>query len=207
MYAAERPEIFPKSPAWRVVTDDEPIGIREDSRHDVPEAELALVVNRHGEIVGLTICNDVSSRSIEGENPIYIPQAKIFSGGCAVAAAVRPVWEVADPHDLTIRIDIRREGRTVFEGTTSTSSLARRLEDLVGYLCRAHDFPDGVVLATGTGIVPDLNFALTEGDVVTIEVGDVGRLSNTVRVGRQAFSCLSDVPQSRPTVRIPQEAQ
>lgn len=207
VYAAERPEIFPKSPAWRVVTDEEPIGIRDDSGHDVPEPELALVVNRHGEIVGLTVCDDVSSRSIEGENPIYIPQAKIFSGGCAVAAAVRPAWEVADAHDLTITIDISRDGSTVFDGTTSTSHLARRLEDLVAYLCLAHDFPDGAVLATGTGIVPELDFALLEGDVVTIDIEDVGRLRNTVHVGREAFECLTDDPPTRPTVRVPQEAR
>ncbi|MFD4324212.1 fumarylacetoacetate hydrolase family protein [Nocardioides sp. NPDC058538] len=207
VYAAERPELFPKSPAWRVVTDDEPIGIREDSGHDVPEPELALVVNRHGEIVGLGICDDVSSRSIEGENPIYIPQAKIFSGGCAVAAAVRPAWEVSDLHDLTITIDVSRDGTTVFGGSTSTSHLARRLEDLVSYLCRAHDFPDGVVLATGTGIVPELDFALLAGDVVTIDIEHVGQLRNTVRVGREAFECLAETPQTRPTLGFLQEAR
>ncbi|MGH3354852.1 MAG: fumarylacetoacetate hydrolase family protein, partial [Nocardioidaceae bacterium] len=104
VYVADRPELFPKSAAWRLVTDGEPIGIRVDSGHDVPEPELAVVVNRHEEIVGYTVCNDVSSRAIEGENPLYIPQAKVFAGGCALAAGIRPVWEVADPASLDITL-------------------------------------------------------------------------------------------------------
>ena len=112
VHRADRPELFLKSPAWRLVTDGEPIGIRVDSGHDVPEPELAIVANSHGEIVGFTICNDVSSRSIEGENPLYIPQAKVFAGGCALATGIRPAWEVDDPKDLTIDLAIRRGRRT-----------------------------------------------------------------------------------------------
>ncbi len=192
VYAADRPELFGKAPAWRVVTDGESIGIRADSGHDVPEPELAVVVNAHGETVGYTVCNDVSSRSIEGANPLYIPQAKVFAGGCALAPGIRPAWEVPDPTALEITLCVRRDGAEVFEGATSTAKLARPLDDLVDALCVANDFPDGVVLATGTGIVPELDFALHEGDVVEIVVEQVGRLRNTVAVGKPPFGWLAD---------------
>ncbi|MEU4391979.1 fumarylacetoacetate hydrolase family protein [Kribbella sp. NPDC023855] len=191
VYSAPRPELFPKSPAWRLVTDGEQIGIREDSGHDVPEPELAIVANSRGEIVGFTICNDVSSRSIEGENPLYIPQAKVFAGGCALATGIRPVWEVADPKNLTIDLAIRRDGADVFTGTTSTKQLIRELQDLIDVLFAGNDFPDGVVLATGTGIVPELDFALAAGDEVAISISEVGTLTNTVAVGREPFAFLA----------------
>jgi 2-dehydro-3-deoxy-D-arabinonate dehydratase len=191
VYSAERPELFLKSPAWRVVTDGEPVGIRVDSGHDVPEPELAVVANRHGEIVGFTVCNDMSSRSIEGENPLYIPQAKIFAGGCALAPGIRPAWEVGDPTALTITLSVRRGGGEAFSGKTSTSQLIRGLDALVGDLFTGNEFPDGAVLATGTGIVPDLDFALQAGDEVRIEVEQVGVLTNTVAVGKDPFGFLS----------------
>jgi 2-dehydro-3-deoxy-D-arabinonate dehydratase len=191
VYSAERPELFLKSPAWRLVTDGEQIGIRVDSGHDVPEPELAIVANAHGEIVGFTVCNDMSSRSIEGENPLYIPQAKVFAGGCALATGIRPVWEVADPKDLTIDLVIRRGDDEVFTGTTSTGQLIRGLQDLIDVLFVPNDFPDGVILATGTGIVPELDFALQAGDVVSITISDIGTLTNTVVVGREPFSYLA----------------
>ena len=191
VYSAPRPELFPKSPAWRLVTDGEQIGIREDSGHDVPEPELAIVANSRGEIVGFTICNDVSSRSIEGENPLYIPQAKVFAGGCALATGIRPAWEVADPKNLTIDLVIRRDGADVFTGTTSTKQLIRELQDLIDVLFVPNDFPDGVVLATGTGIVPELDFALRAGDEVAISISEVGTLTNTVAVGREPFAFLA----------------
>ncbi|MFC0627109.1 fumarylacetoacetate hydrolase family protein [Kribbella deserti] len=191
VYSAERPELFGKSPAWRVVTDGEPIGIRVDSGHDVPEPELAVVANSHGQIAGFTVCNDVSSRSIEGVNPLYIPQAKVFAGGCALATGIRPVWEVADPANLTIDLRITRDGAEVFAGTTSTAKLVRPLADLVDVLFVPNDFPDGVVLATGTGIVPELDFALWAGDVVAISIEEVGTLTNTVAVGKEAFATLA----------------
>ncbi|MFC5262442.1 fumarylacetoacetate hydrolase family protein [Kribbella qitaiheensis] len=191
VYSAPRPELFPKSPAWRLVTDGEAIGIRHDSRHDVPEPELAVVANSRGEIVGFTICNDVSSRSIEGENPLYIPQAKVFAGGCALATGIRPAWEVADPKNLTIDLVIRRDGAEVFTGTTSTKQLVRELHDLVDVLFVPNEFPDGVILATGTGIVPELDFALRAGDVVEISISEVGTLTNTVAVGREPFAYLA----------------
>jgi 2-dehydro-3-deoxy-D-arabinonate dehydratase len=192
VYAADRPELFLKSPAWRLVTDHEPIGIRADSGHDVPEPELAVVVNAHGEIVGYTVCNDVSSRSIEGENPLYIPQAKVFAGGCALAAGVRPVWELPPETELTITLTVRRGGKVAFEGSTSTAKLARPLTHLVGALCTASDFPDGVVLATGTGIVPELEFTLHPGDLVEIHIDEVGRLTNQVALGKEPFGWLSE---------------
>jgi 2-dehydro-3-deoxy-D-arabinonate dehydratase len=191
VYSAPRPELFPKSPAWRLVTDGEPIGIRADSGHDVPEPELAIVASSRGEIVGFTICNDVSSRSIEGENPLYIPQAKVFAGGCALATGIRPVWEVADPKCLTIDLVIRRGGAEVFTGTTSTKNLVRELEDLIDVLFVPNEFPDGVILATGTGIVPELDFALQAGDVVEIAISEIGTLTNTVAVGREPFAFLA----------------
>jgi 2-dehydro-3-deoxy-D-arabinonate dehydratase len=200
VYVAERPELFMKSPAWRVVTDGEPIGIRADSGHDVPEPELAVVVNAHGQIVGFTVCDDMSSRSIEGENPLYIPQAKMFAGGCALSAGIRPAWEVTDPLDLSISIDIRRDGASAFTGTTSTRQLTRKLEDLVDYLCRANTFPDGAILATGTGIVPELDFRLEAGDEIDIEVEQVGRLRNRVVVGVDPFTWLDDDKTARPTL-------
>jgi 2-dehydro-3-deoxy-D-arabinonate dehydratase len=199
VYVADRPELFLKAPAWRLVTDDEPIGIRADSGLDVPEPELAVVVNRHGETVGYTVCNDVSSRAIEGENPLYIPQAKLFAGGCALASGIRPAWEVADPTDLTIRLTVHRDGSTAFEGSTSTASLARSLTDLVAVLGEANDFPDGVVLATGTGIVPEMGFTLRSGDLVEIDIEQVGRLVNDVRIGREPFGWLCDDSLARPS--------
>ena len=198
VYSADRPELFPKAPAWRLVTDGEPIGIRADSGHDVPEPELAVVVNSHGEIIGYGVCNDVSSRSIEGENPLYIPQAKVFAGGCALATGIRPAWEVEEPNGLEITMSVHRDGRTAFEGSTSTSRLARTLPDLVDALCAAYDFPDGVVLATGTGIVPEMDFALQEGDLVEIDIEQVGRLTNQVVVGKYPFGWLYADPTDRP---------
>jgi 2-dehydro-3-deoxy-D-arabinonate dehydratase len=191
VYTAERPELFQKAPAWRVVVDGEPVGIRVDSGHDVPEPELAVVANSHGEIVGFTVCNDMSSRSIEGVNPLYVPQAKLFAGGCALAAGIRPVWEVPDPKDLIIDLVIHRGGDEVFTGTTSTAKLVRDLQDLIDVLFLPNDFPDGVILATGTGIVPELDFALAEGDVITITIAEVGTLTNTVAVGREPFAFLA----------------
>ena len=192
VYTAERPELFPKSPAWRLVTDREPVGIRTDSGHDVPEPELAVVVNAHGETVGYTVCNDMSSRSIEGENPLYIPQAKVFAGAAALAPGIRPVWEVPDATNLGISLVVRRGETETFVGETSTAQLARPLRQLVDYLCRASFFPDGAALATGTGIVPDLDFRLQPGDVVEIEIEEVGRLVNPVVMGKEPFEWLNE---------------
>ena len=192
VYSAERPELFPKAPAWRLVTDGEPVGIRTDSGHDVPEPELAVVVNAHGETVGYTVCNDMSSRSIESENPLYLPQAKVFAGAAALATGIRPAWEVPDATKLAISLVVRRGEAEAFAGETSTAQLARPLGQLVDYLCRASFFPDGAALATGTGIVPELDFRLQPGDVVEIDIEDVGRLVNRVEIGKEPFGWLND---------------
>ena len=201
VYSADRPELFLKSPAWRLVTDGQPVGIRTDSGHDVPEPELTVVVNAHGEVVGYTICNDMSSRSIEGENPLYIPQAKVFAGGCAIAAGIRPAWEVPEPTNLAIRAVVRRDGAPVFEGETSTAKLVRPIEELVEYLWRANHFPDGVALATGTGIVPKMDFTLQAGDIVEIDIEEIGRLVNAVEVGKEPFAWLKDT-SARTTLEV-----
>jgi 2-dehydro-3-deoxy-D-arabinonate dehydratase len=200
VYAADRPELFFKAAAWRVVTNGEPIGIRADSGLDVPEPELAVVATSTGEIVGYTVCNDMSSRVIEGENPLYLPQAKVYAGSCALATGIRPVWEVADPGALDIRLTVRRGGEVAFEGETSTSRIRRSLAGLVDALFVGDAFPDGVVLATGTGIIPDLSFTLAAGDVVEIAIAEVGVLSNPVVVGKEPLTWLVDA-LSDPFVR------
>jgi 2-dehydro-3-deoxy-D-arabinonate dehydratase len=199
VYDAARPELFLKSVAWRVVTDGEPVAVRADSEVDVPEPELAVVANSAGEIVGYTVCNDVSSRSIEGENPLYIPQAKLFNGCCALATGIRPAWEV-DTADLAISMKVVRDGATAFEGETSTARLHRTLEELVEVLYAPTDFPDGAILSTGTGIVPELSFSLTEGDVVEIDIAQVGTLTNPVVRGREPLAWLVDACE-RPAAR------
>jgi 2-dehydro-3-deoxy-D-arabinonate dehydratase len=181
VYEAERPELFFKSAAWRVVTDGEPIGIRADSRLNVPEPEVAVVANRFGEIVGYTICNDVTSRSIEGENPLYLPQAKIYAGSCAVHSAIWPVWEVESPDDLAIRCEIIRDGAVVWQAAGSTAHMRRSFAELVDWVFRGQEHPDGIVLTTGTMLVPDMETTLEEDDFVVIEVEGLGMLSNRVR--------------------------
>ncbi|MEV6624187.1 fumarylacetoacetate hydrolase family protein [Amycolatopsis sp. NPDC051106] len=183
VYRAERPELFFKSAAWRVVTDGEPIAIRTDSANDVPEPELGLLLTAAGEIAGYVVVDDVSSRSIEGENPLYLPQAKIYTGSCAVSARVRPAWEVPDPLALGLRMRVLRDGDEVFAGEASTAQLNRKPAGLVEYLWRDNDFPDGAVLSTGTSVVPGLDQGLRPGDVVEIEIAEVGSLRSPVVLG------------------------
>jgi 2-dehydro-3-deoxy-D-arabinonate dehydratase len=180
VYRAERPELFFKANPRRVSGPDEPIAVRSDSTWDVPEPEVALVINALAEIVGYTVGNDVSSRSIEGENPLYLPQAKVYAGCCALGPGITPVWEVADPYSLGIRMRIERAGSRYWRGETSMREFARRLEDLVSYLFREDSFPDGVILSTGTGLVPDTPFTLEAGDVVEIDIDQLGTLRNPV---------------------------
>ncbi len=187
VYAAERPEIFFKANARRVVGPEGQIAVRADSTWNVPEPELAVVVNAHAEIVGFTVGNDVSSRSIEGENPLYLPQAKVYAGACALGPGITPAWEVADPYDLTIWMAIQRDGEVAWEGETSTSGLKRRLEELVDYLYREDDFPDGAIISTGTALVPDNPFTLEAGDVVTIAIDQLGTLRTPVVRGKAAL--------------------
>ncbi|MEJ3749142.1 fumarylacetoacetate hydrolase family protein [Actinomycetes bacterium KLBMP 9797] len=180
VYAAARPELFFKSTAARVVADGEPVGIRADSGWDVPEAELGLVVNAAGEVFGYTVGNDMSSRSIEGENPLYLPQAKIYSRACALGPAIVPAWRARGPFDVSVRVE--RDGADAYTGTTSTARLARQPAELVDWLTRSLDFPAGVVLLTGTGVVPDRDFTLRAGDLVVIDISGIGTLRNPVTV-------------------------
>jgi len=191
VYEAERPELFFKSAAWRVAGDGQTIAVRADSVVDVPEPEVALVINRFGEIAGYSACNDVSSRTIEGENPLYLPQAKIYLGSCALGPVIRPAWEIADPYDLGIELTIRRDGAIAWHGQASTSALRRKFGELTSYLMRADVHPEGVVLATGTCLVPPAPFSLADGDVVAVAVEHVGVLTTGVVRGldrmRKAF--------------------
>lgn len=178
VYEAERPELFMKSIGWRVLTSGSPVHIRADSTWNVPEPELVLVINAHGEIVGYTAGNDMSSRDIEGENPLYLPQAKIYNGACALGAEI--VLCNADAmRDLPVSVDIARNGESVFAGETAINRMKRNLEELVAYLYREYRFPHGAYLMTGTGVVPPESFTLHAGDGVTIKVGDV-TLQNVV---------------------------
>ena len=188
VYDAERPELFFKAAAWRVVGTGRPIAVRADSSVDVPEPELAVVLNRLGEIVGYTICNDVSSRSIEGENPLYLPQAKTYLGSCALGPWITPYWDIADPYELGIDLTIERDGDVAWQGHASTDGLHRKLNELVEYLFRADEFPEGVVLSTGTSLVPDLPFTLMAGDIVRIAIDGLGELTNPVVRGKAALA-------------------
>ena len=172
VYAAERPEVFFKMVGWRVVGHHMPIRIREDSTWSVPEPELTLVINRYREVVGYCAGNDMSSRSIEGENPLYLPQAKIYNGSCAIG----PGLELIDPdrlYDMPIVLEIARVGRSVFRGETNSSKMNRRFDELIACLNRELDFPHGVFLMTGTGVVPPDHFTLAIGDRVTITIGSL----------------------------------
>jgi len=172
VYAAHRPELFFKALGWRVIGPQQPLRCRADSDWDVPEPELTLVINRHGEIVGYTVGNDMSSRSIEGENPLYLPQAKIYDASCSLGPAIQ-LLAVDRLGDLPIEISIVRAGQMVFHGSTRTSNMNRKLDELVTYLFRELSFPQGVFLLTGTGIVPPDEFTLAHEDSVTITVGNL----------------------------------
>jgi len=184
VYTAQRPELFFKATPSRVAGPDAPIVVRTDSTWDVPEPELVLVINAHAEIVGYTIGNDVSSRSIEGENPLYLPQAKVYAGCCALGLGITPAWEVFDPYNLAISLTIERHNQLYWQGETSTRELKRRFDELVTYLFLENDFPDGVFLCTGTALVPERPFSLEPGDVVVISIDQLGTLRNPVVRGK-----------------------
>lgn len=180
VYEADRPEIFLKATPNRVSGPGEPVAVRADSGWDVPEPELVVVLNAHGEIVGYTIGNDVSSRTIEGENPLYLPQAKVYSRSVALGPTIVTADDIADVMNLSITLTIRRGGADFFNDSTSTAQLHRTLNDLTQYLFRANEFPSGAFLMTGTGIVPPSEFTLKEGDEVTIVIEGLGALVNPV---------------------------
>ncbi len=181
VYAAERPELFLKATADRCVGPFEAIGVRGDSEWNVPEPELAFVLYK-GEIIGYTIGNDVSSRSIEGENPLYLPQAKTFDRCCAIGPCFVTAESLGDAGNLAVRCEIHRDGKRVFEGETSTSSMARSCEDLADWLQRHAVMPNMTTALTGTAIVPPPEITLLEGDVVRIEIEGIGTLENDVIV-------------------------
>jgi 2-dehydro-3-deoxy-D-arabinonate dehydratase len=179
VYEAERPELFFKAAAWRVVWPGAFIRVRQDSRWSVPEPELVACFNNRGELIGFTIGNDVSARDIEGENPLYLPQAKIFDGSCALGPGLLVTPDPL-PADTSIALVIRRGHHVAFEGSTTLDQLRRSPAELAGFLFRQTSFPVGCVLLTGTGIVPPDDFTLQPGDEVAITVAPVGTLVNTV---------------------------
>ena len=179
VYSADRPELFLKQAPGRVRDPGAPIGVRADSAWDVPEPELAVAFNRHGEAFAYTIGNDVSSRSIEGENPLYLPQAKIFRGSCSLGPCLVPYDSAPRLDDMTIKMSICRGVEEVFQGEVSLAKLMRAPEDLADYLFLHDDFPVGLVLLTGTGLVPE-DFTLEDGDLVEIGISHLGTLVNPV---------------------------
>ena len=180
VYEAERPELFFKSTAEKVVGPNDWIGLRGDSHWNVPEPELALVLNPQMQIVGYTVGNDVSSRDIEGQNPLYLPQAKVYRHACALGPAITLAGEGVDAQNLAIRLTIHRGGVPAYQGETSTAHVHRSLVELVGYLARYQDFRYGAMLLTGTGIVPGDDLTLADGDEVSIEIESIGVLRNPV---------------------------
>ena len=172
VYEAARPELFFKSLGWRVVGSHMPIRIRADSHWNVPEPELVIVINHEREIVGYCAGNDVSSRDIEGENPLYLPQAKVYNGSCALGHGIR-LCEPDEIHDIPIHLKIQRGQAIMFAGETTTGTMKRELSELVEYLTCEMDFPQGVFLMTGTCLVPGNDFSLQPDDLVSIRVGEL----------------------------------
>ncbi|MBH8607644.1 fumarylacetoacetate hydrolase family protein [Thermoactinomyces sp. CICC 10521] len=181
VYDAVRPEIFFKSTARRTVGPNQPVYLRGDSNWQIPEPELGLVLNHKGEILGYTIGNDMSCRDIEGENPLYLPQAKIWRHSCSLGPAVLLAEAVEDPYRMEITCRIYRNGQKVVEGSANTSQLKRKFAELVDYLKRDNEIFDGTVLLTGTSIVPPDDFTLADGDRIEIEISGIGVLSNLVK--------------------------
>jgi 2-dehydro-3-deoxy-D-arabinonate dehydratase len=183
VYAAERPELFLKATPHRVVGPGQGVRIRRDARWNVPEPELALVLNSRLELVGFTIGNDMSSRDIEGENPLYLPQAKVYNACCALGPWITLASAMGEPAEITIELKVERRGQRAFQGSTSVGQMARSFDDLIGWLARDNSFPDGAILLTGTGVVPGDEFSLAQGDVVKISISGIGTLENHVVQG------------------------
>ncbi|MEX1029698.1 MAG: fumarylacetoacetate hydrolase family protein [Paenibacillaceae bacterium] len=181
VYDAVRPEIFLKSSPLRSVGPNEELTLRSDSVWQIPEPELGLVLNREGTILGYTIGNDMSCRDIEGENPLYLPQAKMWRRSCAIGPAIRLAETVEDPYDFEISLEIVRKNQIVVNGTVNTRQLKRKLEELVSFLIRDNDIYAGTILLTGTGIVPPNDFTLASGDRVDIRIAGIGLLSNPIQ--------------------------
>jgi len=183
VYTAERPELFFKATASRVVGPGGAVRVRRDSRWSVPEPEVALVISPKLRIVGYTIGNDMSARDIEGENPLYLPQAKVYDRSCALGPFITLADAMPPLDQVAIRLTIEQGGAVVFEGSTSLAAMKRSFEDLVAWLGRDNSFPSGAILLTGTGVVPPDEFTLAAGATVHIDVTGIGRLSNVVEQG------------------------
>ncbi len=181
VYEAERPELFFKAPAWRVRGSGDPVRARRDARWTVPEPEVAFCINARGAIVGYTIGNDVSSRDIEGQNPLYLPQAKIYDGACALGPGILVSADPLPP-DTAIELRVSRAGMPVVDDRTTFSQMRRDPGELVEFLYRETSFPTGCILLTGTGIVPPDDFTLQPGDEIRIDVPPIGTLINSVGV-------------------------
>ena len=180
VYEAARPEIFFKSMPGKVSGPGDPVGIRRDATWNVPEPELVLAINSTGKVMGYSIGNDMSSRDIEGENLLYLPQAKVYDRSCAVGPCVVLGVTEAQAREWSIQLRIERDGNAVFEGQTSVSQIKRTFDELAGYLCRSQTFPRGAMLLTGTGVVPGDDFTLRAGDRVRITISGIGTLENPV---------------------------
>ncbi|MEM6363098.1 MAG: fumarylacetoacetate hydrolase family protein [Planctomycetota bacterium] len=183
VYQAERPELFFKATPRRVAGHGQPLRIRQDAVWNVPEPEVTLVISPTMRIVGLTVGNDMSSRDIEGENPLYLPQAKTYNQCAGLGPFLKLTSALPSPETITVDLKIHRGPSVVFDQSTAADQMARTFEDLVGWLGRDNDFPTGAFLMTGTGIVPTSDFTLQAGDVVNITVGGVGTLSNPIVQG------------------------
>ena len=179
VYEAERPEVFFKATPHRIVGPNGKVRIRKDSNWDVPEPELTLVVTSSGRIVGYTVGNDMSSRSIEGENPLYLPQAKTYDGCAAIGPCIYVTGEPLD-RNTNIHLEINRESKTVFGASIAISQIKRSLEELVSFVYRECSFPHGCLIMTGTGIVPEHDFTLKRGDEIKISIDEIGTLTNEV---------------------------
>jgi 2-dehydro-3-deoxy-D-arabinonate dehydratase len=184
VYTAARPEIFFKATPHRCEGNGGNLRIRTDATWNVPEPELALVISSSGSIVGYTIGNDMSSRDIEGDNPLYLPQAKLYNQCCGLGPWITLASAMPERMSIGIRLQIVRQGAAIFTGETSVSQMARQFEDLVSWLLRDNDMPNGAFLLTGTGIVPDAPFTLAKGDVVHISIDGIGTLTNTIVQGQ-----------------------
>jgi 2-dehydro-3-deoxy-D-arabinonate dehydratase len=192
VYESDRPELFFKAAGWRVVPDGGEVGVREDSTWDVPEPELAVLSNAHGEVVAFAIGNDMSSRSIEGENPLFLPQAKVYDRSCAIGPAAVLAWAI-DVARAKMRMTIERAGKTVFDGTASVADMTREPAELAAVLHSAYTLPVGAWLLTGTSLVPPEPYTATPGDVVRIAIDGLGELTNRVSLVKHSGA------EARPT--------
>jgi 2-dehydro-3-deoxy-D-arabinonate dehydratase len=191
VYSSPRPELFMKATPHRVSGPGQPLRIRGDSKWNVPEPELTLVISSRKVLVGFTVGNDMSSRDIEGENPLYLPQAKVYDNCCGLGPWITLASAMPPPAEIGIRLEIRRAGERVFAGETSVAQMARSFDNLIGWLGRDNSFPTGVFLLTGTGVVPPSDFTLQAGDEVSISIDGIGTLTNPIVQGPAQY----DIPQ------------